>query len=248
MQTIFINFIVPGSWEEMSDKQLRYVYQLLADNFGTDEIKTLFLLKWSGTKVIGRQESGSYLVKLGKNLFELTPLTLTELLVNLDWLGATPTSPVRPSKMNRRQALAADFQGVPFETFIVCDNYFQGYLQTQQDYLLDEIGRVVYQDEKLKFLPWQRIAIFYWMVALKDLFARQFPEFFQPAGSASDGNLLGTTPSSVEASMNAQIRALTKGDVTKEAEVLALGTWRALTELNAQAREYKELNAKMQSK
>ena len=248
MQTISINFIVPGSWEEMSDKQLRYVYQLLADEFATDEIKTLFLLKWSGTKVSGRQDSGSYLVKLGKQMFELTPLTLAELLVNLDWLGATPTSPVRPSKMNRRQALAADFQGVPFETFIVCDNYFQGYLQTQQDYLLDEIGRIVYQDAKLKFLPWQRIAIFYWMVALKDLFARQFPEFFQPAGSASDGNLLGTTPSSVEASMNAQIRALTKGDVTKEAEVLALDTWRALTELNAQAREYKELNAKMQSK
>lgn len=248
MQTISINFIVPGSWEEMSDKQLRYVYQLLADEFATDEIKTLFLLKWSGTKVLGRQDSGSYLVKLGKQMFELTPLTLAELLVNLDWLGSTPTSPVRPSKMNRRQALAADFQGVPFETFIVCDNYFQGYLQTQQDYLLDEIGRIVYQDAKLKFLPWQRIAIFYWMVALKDLFAQQFPEFFQPSGSASDGNLLGTTPSSVEASMNAQIRALTKGDVTKEAEVLALDTWRALTELNAQAREYKELNAKMQSK
>lgn len=247
MQTISINFIVPGSWEEMSDKQLRYVYQLMADNFSTDEVKTLFLLKWSGTKVIGRQDSGSYLVKLGKQMFELTPLTLAELLVNLDWLGATPTSPVRPSKMNRRQALAADFQGVPFETFIVCDNYFQGYLQTQQNYLLDEIGRVVYQDAKLKFLPWQRIAIFYWMVALKDLFARQFPDFFQPAGSASDGNLLGSSTPSVQDAMNAQIRALTKGDVTKEAEVLALDTWRALTELNAQAREYKELNAKMQS-
>lgn len=248
MQTISINFIVPQGWHELSDKQLRYVYQLIAGDFATDEMKTLCLLKWSGTKVIGKQDSGSYLLKRGKLLFEVTPLTLAELLVNLDWLGVTPTSPVRPSKMNRRQALAADFQGVPFETFIVCDNYFQGYLQTQQDYLLDEIGRVVYQDEKLKFLPWQRIAIFYWMVALKDLFARQFPDFFQPAGSASDGNLLGTTPSSVEASMNAQIRALTKGDVTKEAEVLALDTWRALTELNAQAREYKELNAKMQSK
>ena len=245
MQTISINFIVPGSWEEMSDKQLRYVYQLLADNFGTDEIKTLFLLKWSGTKVIGRQESGSYLVKLGKNLFELTPLTLTELLVNLDWLGATPTSPVRPSKMNRRLALAADFQGVPFETFIVCDNYFQGYLQTQQDYLLDEIGRVVYQDAKLNFQTCQRIAIFYWMVALKDLFARHFPDFFQPAGSVSDGNLLGSSSPSVQDAMNAQIRALTKGDVTKEAEVLALDTWRALTELNAQAREYKQLNQQL---
>lgn len=248
MQTISINFIIPGSWEEMSDKQLRYVYQLMADNFSTDEVKTLFLLKWSGTKVIGRQDSGSFLVKLGKQMFELTPLTLAELLVNLDWLGATPTSPVRPSKMNRRQALAADFQGIPFETFIVCDNYFQGYLQTQQDYLLDEIGCVVYQDAKLNFQPWQRIAIFYWMVALKDLFARQFPDFFQPAGSASDGNLLGSSTPSVQDAMNAQIRALTKGDVTKESEVLALDTWRALTELNAQAREYKELNTKMQSK
>ena len=44
--------------------------------------------------------------------------------------------------------------------------------------------------------------------------------------------------------MNAQIRALTKGDVTKEQQVLALDTLRALTELDAQAREYEELKKK----
>lgn len=258
MQTISINFIVPQSWPDMSDKQLRYVYQLIAQDFAIDEVKTLFLLKWSSAKVIGRQDSSqseatssvgrSYLMKFGKTLFEVTPLTLAELLTNLDWLGQPPTVPVRPSKLNRRVALPADFQGVPFESFIVCDNYYQGYLQTQQEYLLDEMGRVMYQDAKLNFLPWQRVAILYWMVALKDLFARQFPDFFQPAGSATDGNLLGSTPASAEASMNAQIRALTKGDVTKEAQVLALDTWRALTELNAQAKEYKELNAKTKAK
>lgn len=215
MPTISINFTVPESWATMSDKQLRYVYQLIAEDFSTDEVKTLFLLKWSGAKLIGRQYNGAYLMKYGKSMFEVTPLTLAELLVNLDWLGSPPNVPVRPKKINRRQALPADFQGVPFESFIVCDNYYQGYLQTQQDYLLDELGRVMYQDEKLNFLPWQRIAILYWMLALKDLFARQFPDFFQPAGSATDGNLLGSTPASVEASMNAQIRALTKGDVTK---------------------------------
>lgn len=248
MPTISINFTVPESWATMSDKQLRYVYQLIAEDFSTDEVKTLFLLKWSGAKLIGRQYNGAYLMKYGKTMFEVTPLTLAELLVNLDWLGSPPNVPVRPEKINRRQALPANFQGVPFESFIVCDNYYQGYLQTQQDYLLDELGRVMYQDEKLNFLPWQRVAILYWMLALKDLFARQFPDFFQPAGSATDGNLLGSTPASVEASMNAQIRALTKGDVTKEAEVLALDTWRALTELNSQAKEYKELNAKTKSK
>ncbi len=44
-------FKIPASWSELSDKQLRYVYQLIADNFATDEIKTLCLLRWSGTKV-----------------------------------------------------------------------------------------------------------------------------------------------------------------------------------------------------
>ncbi len=63
MQTISINFIVPQGWHELSYKQLRYVYQLLADEFATDEIKTSCLLQWSGTKVIGKQDSGSYLQK-----------------------------------------------------------------------------------------------------------------------------------------------------------------------------------------
>ena len=100
MQTISINFIVPQGWHELSDKQLRYVYQLLADDFATDdkscqreqsqacldyaecsrfcweEIKTLCLLQWSGTKVIGRQDSGAYLLKKAKILFYCCPIKL----------------------------------------------------------------------------------------------------------------------------------------------------------------------------
>ena len=257
MQTISINFIVPHGWYELSDKQLRYVYQLLADNFATDEIKTLCLLQWSGTKVIGRQESlpskatpsvaGAYLLKKGKILFEVTPLTLAELLPHLDWLGSIPTVPVRLSKINRQHALPADFSEVPFETFIICDNLYQGYLQTQNEDLLDQLGATLY-GKAMTFKPYERISIFYWFAALKDTFSRKFPDFFQPISAATGGNLLGSAAPSVEDAMNAQIRALTKGDATKEKEVLALDTHRALTELNAQAREYKELNAKTASK
>ena len=124
MQTISIDFIVPQGWHELSDKQLRYVYDLLAKEYASDEIKTLCLLRWSATKVIGRQESGAYLLKKGKFLFEVTPLTLAELLPALDWLGSLPTSPVRLSKINRQHALPADFSEVPFETFIICDNLY----------------------------------------------------------------------------------------------------------------------------
>ena len=247
MQTISIDFIVPQGWHELSDKQLRYVYDLLAKEFSTDEIKTLCLLQWSATKVIGRQDSGAYLLKKGKILFEVTPLTLAELLPHLDWLGSLPTVPVRISKINRCAALPADFSEVPFETFIICDNLYQGYLTTQNDELLDQLGATLY-GKVIAFKPYERINIFYWFAALKDAFSRKYSDFFQPTSdAATGGNLLGSSTPSVEDAMNAQIRALTKGDVTKEAEVLALDTHRALTELNAQAREYKELNAKIKS-
>ena len=247
MQTISINFIVPQGWHELSDKQLRYVYQLLANEFATDEVKTLCLLQWSGTKVIGRQDSGAYLLKKGKIPFEVTPLTLAELLPHLEWLGSIPTVPVRISKINRQHALPADFSEVPFETFIICDNLYQGYLQTQNDELLDQLGATLY-GKSMTFKPYERINIFYWFASLKEWLGKKYSDFFQPMEAATDGNLLRAPSMNVEDAMNAQIRALTKGDITKEAEVLALDTHRALTELNAQAREYKELNAKTQSK
>lgn len=268
MQTISINFIVPQGWHELGDKQLRYVYDLIAKEYATDEIKSLCLLHWSGTKVIGRQESGAYLLKTGasraqsgacsgsaeaqpglgvakkgKILFEVTPLTLAELLPALDWLANLPTVPVRLSKINRQAALPADFSEVPFETYIICDNLYQGYLSTQNDELLDQLGATLYGKD-IAFKPYERISIFYWFAALKESLSRKYSDFFQPIAGAADGNLLGSSVS-VEDAMNAQIRALTKGDITKEAEVLALDTHRALTELNAQAREYKQLNSQI---
>lgn len=244
MQTISINFILPQDWQELGDKRLRYVYELIAAEHTTDEIKTICLLRWSGTKVIGRQETGTYLLKKGKLLFEVTPVTLAELLPHLDWLGSLPTVPVRISKNNRQQALSADFEGVPFETYIICDNLYQGYLATQDDNLLDELGATLY-GKSMTFKPSERINIFYWFASLKETLSKKYSDFFQPLAGVDDGNLLGSSAPSVEDAMNAQIRALTKGDITKEAEVLALDTHRALTELNAQAREYKELNAKI---
>ena len=161
MQNISINFQVPQGWYELGDKQLRYVYQLLAENFSADEVKTLCLLQWSDTKVIGKQPSGAYLLRKGKTLFEAAPLTIAELLPALDWLASLPTDPIRISKINRKLALPADFSEVPFETFIICDNLYQGYLQTHDDNLLDQLGSTFY-GKSINFKPYERINIFYW--------------------------------------------------------------------------------------
>ena len=82
---------------------------------------------------------------------------------------------------------------------------------------------------------------------MKAFFSNRFSDFLQPIAGASDGNLLGSPNigAQLQEAMDAQIRALTKGDITKEKEILALDTWRALTELNAQAREYKQLQAQL---
>ena len=61
----------------------------------------------------------------------------------------------------------------------------------------------------------------------------------------ADRNLLGNVPKDIgeelRQAMNAQIRALTGGDITKEAAILQMDCWRALTELDAKAREAEEM-------
>lgn len=243
--TINIDFIVPQGWHELTDAQLRYVYNLIALEMSSEEIAVTCLLHWSGTRVIGRQPDGAYLLQQGRQLFDVKPLAIAELAGEIRWLAELPKVPVRISSLRRKPALAADFQGVPFETFIICDNLYQGYLQTQQDAMLDELAAVLYPGLK-KVSQLERVSVFYWFASLKEYFSHRFSDFFQPLAGA-DSNLLGAPNigTQLQEAMDAQIRALTKGDITKEAEILTLDTWRALTELNAQAREYKQLQAQM---
>ena len=245
MNNKLLDFIMPTGWHELTQRQLRYVYRLIADGFTADEIKTLCLFRWNKAEVIGKESNGIYLVQLGKEHFNLKEVEIAMLLPYLDWLGALPPMPVRLERIKGHKAIAADFQGVPFETYIVCDNLFQGYLQTQNEALLDELATHLYPGLSGKIDNAERISIFYWIGALKDFFSKRFHYFYQSA-SADTGNLLGSSldiGSQLQEAMDAQIRALTKGDITKESEILALDSWRALTELNAQAKEYQELKA-----
>jgi len=241
-QPLYINLVVPHGWHELGDEQLSQVFRLIASECSYEEIAITCLLAWSGLTVIGKQPSGNYLMQLGKEFFEADANTFAELISQIDWLTKIPQTPVRLSKINGKAPLPADFQGISFETFIICDNLYQGFLQTKSDKILDELAEVLYGG-KVKLHDYERISIFYWWAALKDFFSLRFSDFFKPLQSENN-NLLGDAPNianQLQEAMDAQIRALTKGDITKEQEILALDTWRALTELNAQAREYKQL-------
>lgn len=255
-----VDLALPRGWHELNDRQLRYAYRLIAADLHPDAIKAICLMHWSGCKVVTRYGDDAYLLakrRPRRISFKATPLQIAELLPTLDWLSELPTMPVRPSRLRRRNALPADFSEVPFEKFIICENLYQGFLATKQDALLDELAAVLYPPRlplaglRSPLSTVDRLAVFYWFASLKVYLAARFPDFFRPTEEES-ANLLGTAPTTMgdrlRQSVDAQIRALTKGDITKESVVLSLDTHRALTELNAQAREYRELNAKSNAK
>lgn len=249
---INIDLKLPTKWEDLSDEQLRYVYQLLAQHFNFVEIKTYCLHRWSGLLVWHRYGK-HWACKHNKEKFILTAEQVEQVTHALDWLEQMPTTPVRISKIGHHRALDADFQGVPFETYIICDNLYQGYLSTKSEYILDELSTHLYKPSDVRLQDAERVSIFYWMASLKAHLARNFKHFFQPIDNSSvdNGNMFEQEQSQYEIlqnAVNAQIRALTKGDITKEKEVLSLDTWRALTELDCQAKEYEEINRKYPSK
>lgn len=247
---LHIDLTVPQGWHELSDKQLRYAFELIAKGFTSDEIKTLCLFRWSGLSVRHRHNA-DFVCRLRKQTFRLTALQIAEAIPALDWLDTIPPQPVCISRIGRFRPFAADFSEVAFEKFIICDNLYQGYLTTQSDDLLDQLASILYQSPiPISLSPAERISAFYWFASVKDLFARQYPNFFQTA--AQPDNLLGgsrlPTGAQIQQAVNTMIRALTKGDITKEREILSLDTHRALTELDAQAREYQELNKTLPKK
>ena len=247
---IRVNLEVPKSWEELCQEQLKYYYFVLTMCQSAAEVKTYCLCRWSGLEVLYPFGMGFMCRHEGRE-FLLKPQQVAAAIQSLDWTDTLPTRPVRLERIGKYRALPADFQEVPFETFIICDNLYQGYLSAKADQLLDDLARVLYQSAKVKPDPAERVGVFYWFASLKEMFARQFNHFFQPLTAQSDGNMFDQGKSQYEIiyhAVNAQIRALTKGDVTKEKEVLAIDTWRALTELNALAKEYDDFNKKYPNK
>ena len=240
MQTI--NLTLPQGWHELTQKQLRYLLYLIAEEYTSTEIKTLCLFRWAGIKVISRKQGQFYLRK-DKTEFFVTPLQIVEAITSLAWMDELPLIPIRLERIGCHKAVSANFQGVPFGTFIACENLYQGFLHTQNEDLLRQMASHLYGCRRIHLSKLERTSIFYWFASLKNLLARSFPHFLQSSASDESSNMIGSPNIGrrLQESMNAQIRALTKGDITKEKEILSLDTWRALTELDAQAREYEEM-------
>ena len=247
----FFNLSLPTDWQSLSDSQLLYFFTQLSHDLPMEEILTLCLFKWADLRVLCKTHDGSYLVKRRHKQKQEATLTIRQVqaaTASLEFLRQFAPLPVRISKIERAAAIEADFQGVPFSTFISADNYYQGFLHTKNDALLKDLATLLYPKVKSRHLTTPLLLnAFYWFASLKQYFARLFPHFLQPM-SADEQNLLGYAPpigEMLRQSMNAQIRALTGGDIIKEDAVLNMDTWRALTELDAKVKEVEDIKRQM---
>lgn len=238
MQQI-LNITLPQGWQSLSDKQLRFVFHLLSREYSLPQIKSKCLLKWANLHVLFRDGSVFIVEHKGKR-YPITALQVSEASTVLSYLADVPGFPVRLTRIGFHRPVRADLQDVSFGYFLILDNLYQGYLQTKKDYLLVEMAKIMYKSNRIRLNEEERICIFYWFTSVKRMFAGMFRHFFK---SVSTDDTMPSAPSATQLQeyMNTQIRALTGGDITKEKEVLQMDCWRALTELDAKAKDYEDI-------
>lgn len=245
-----MSFTVPASWEELTQQQLRYCISLYAAyderEDGQRMIQTAALFHFMGVRVDGEDENGILCYKPSTDeTFLLDPELLPWMMKQVEWIVHPERMTVRMEELHHCKAVAFDLRDLPFGKYLECENYYQGWMAThlfnRLNGLLDRLYTVP-QGGKMIYTRFDQYSVALWWMAIKTLYGRLYPHLFKESeGEGSDIN----QESQLEM-MDAQIRMLTKGDVTKENEILNhTYTRRALTELDAQAREAEEIRKMM---
>lgn len=246
-----MSFTVPTGWEQLSQGQLRYAISLYNIYDGRTDmmqmIATAALFHFMGVRVDYENEDGilCYKPETGEN-FLLDPELLPDMMKQVEWIKHPTQMRCRLEQLHGCNAVAAfDLRDLTFGIYLICENYYQAWMMTRSWTKLSPMIDLLYhipEDRKMVKTQFDYVAVAMWWTAVKDLFGEMFPHFFR---KAEDGEEI--TRNVLREYMDAQIRLLTKGDVTKEEYIRnKVSTLRALTELDAQARESEELKKIME--
>ena len=253
-----INLIAPQGWRDMSQEQLAdmlkvmvYVNAITIGKESGSHIASmatlLCLLRWNGIGIVSPHGDGWILQRKGVEPFFATSEELAAASSLIGWIAAAPTAPVRIDRIGEAVAASPDLDdGTSFDTWLTCEVLWQQYQANQDPRLLRSRSERLYNGETLKAEQWQLLGVWYWWAGVKALCNALYPNFFKQ--SNAEQSELTANSETIRRNMDSQIRALTKGDITKEDAVLAMPCHRALTELDALAREYDELNRKYPNK
>lgn len=265
-RTVNISFTAPTSWRELSQEQLRIVFDLMAIEQESTAIKTYMLIYFCGLHVIRHTHFGWKfwtMVDGRKRVIYIKTSEMQSFIHQFDFIDQLEDMDCRLDAVCGLHAADALLQqGVTFNEYLHAEKYYQLFVETKDMEYIDNLAQWLYHDshgraagygdavddhgkpvEDVTLTPGERVGTLLWFVHVKQVMARSFPHFFKKT-VVEDGE---PEPVNFIELYNIQLRALTGGDVTKEDTVLNLACWRALTELDAKAREAEELE-KIRSK
>lgn len=249
-----LSLTCPASWGELSQLQLRYVLSLIgSDLYDNVQVRTLMFTRFCNINIIRKCSEGQWkcwTVKDGRKFyFDLLDWQVVDAIKQLDYVNRPEDMDVRLESIQGFSPVDALLHGLPFIDYLNLEAAYQGWLQTRQDGRVVRMARILYRDkdgempEKMELDIAEQTGTLFWYYHIKSTFAKYFPNFFRPVtttGAQDQFRMLEA--------INAQIRALTDGDITKENEVKHADCWRALTELDAKAREAEEFKRKYGNK
>lgn len=251
------NFKAPSSWAELSENQLRYVLSVMSIHHDRIVIKCYLLARFCGLTVHKYTRTGwKCSVKCGESgengdaktgkvcerVLYISAAEILSLLRNFDFIDKfTDFRPLQRASDVLLTAVDSMLHDVSFYDYLNIEKNYQLFMLNQEDKFLSKMAHLMYRtadgsaDETAHFEPYELLGVFMWFSSVKEYFAANFPHFFKPAKEGGELRRVDILPA-----MQAQIRALTDGDVTKQQAVYNTDCWAALTELDNKAREAEE--------
>lgn len=251
------NFKAPSSWAELSEEQLRYVLSVMSIHHDHIVIKCYLLARFCGLTVhkytrtgwkcsVKCDESGENGdAKTGtvrERVLYISAAEILSLLKNFDFIDKfTDFRPLQRASDVLLTAVDSMLHDVSFYDYLNIEKNYQLFMLNQEDKFLSKMAHLMYRtadgsaDETAHFEPYELLGVFMWFSNVKEYFAANFTHFFKPAREGGELRRVDILPA-----MQAQIRALTDGDVTKQQAVYNTDCWAALTELDNKAREAEE--------
>lgn len=242
-----LHLTCPRSWKEMSQEQLHYALHVIGCGmYSSVEGRILMLLRFAGIEVKDKTPYGWTCMvtvtkengKQRKHQFFMQSWQVQDMIKQLEFVDGYETFDVRLESIGGFKAVDGLLHGVRFHDYLNMEKYYQGYLSTKEQKYVLGLAQLLYPGGVTAIDDAEMTNCVMWFSYVKKQFSRFFRHFFKPA-PVSEGKAVNWLEQ-----MNAQIRALTDGDITKEQAVYDKDCWRALTELDAKAREAEEFRKK----
>ena len=255
------NFKAPSSWAELSEDQLRYVLSIMSTFQDHTVVKCYLLARFCGLTVHKYTRTGwkcsvkcdesdengdAKTGKVRERVLYISAAEILSLLKNFDFIDSfTNFRPLQVASDVQLTAVNSLLHEISFYDYLNTEKNYQLFMLNQEDKFLQKMGWILYRDEAGKsdktaiFQPYELLNVFMWFSSVKGYLAVNFPNFFKPAKEGGELKQEDLMPA-----MQAQIRALTDGDITKQQAVYDSLCWDALSELDNKAREAEEFKAR----